>query len=137
MSRSEPPRTFPQGINLTRYLDDALGPHERRDIEEAMAIDPHLRNEVASLQDTVSVLRHMPRERAPHSLHGQVRGRTRPRRRASSVGTRTWTPRFPFEAALNMILILILLIIYGTALPAPDGPLNPAEAAKTVSQKAG
>lgn len=116
---------FPDGIRLSEYLDDALDPQTRAQFEASMARDPSLRYEVDSLQDTISILQHLPTEGAPPELVDRVRARTRPGFRASPIGYIPEVARFPFEAAFNILLLAVLLGLYSGVNPASDGDLRP------------
>lgn len=128
---------FPDGIRLSEYLDDALDPQTREQFEASIARDPSLRHEIDSLRDTISVLQHLPTENAPPELIDRVRARTRPRFRASQIGYIPEVARFPFEAAFNILLIIVLLGLYSGAHPAPDGDLSPVATATTSAPDSG
>jgi hypothetical protein len=63
--------------HLSAYLDNALSPAERSALEKRLADDPELRQHLASLRQTVALVRQLPRQTAPRdfTLTPQMVGR--------------------------------------------------------------
>ncbi len=128
--KSEPPRDSEDlsldDARMTAWLDRQLGPSEAQDFEARLAADPEKKREAGTLAQVLATLRELPREEAPAELLADVQSDIRDKSRGRYFGYH-WKYRFPYEALVASLLLIVALVIYVTAQPAPPR-LIPVEA---------
>jgi hypothetical protein len=133
MNKRLDPIPFPDGIRLTEFLDDTLTSETHARLAMSIHLDPALQDKVDALRDTIAVLNHLPPQKAPSELYDVVRASTRRRFRPSHAGYNPPVSRFPFEAAFNVVLMTLLVVLYLNALPTVDQEVKPTVTA-SISQ---
>lgn len=85
-------------------LDEALPEHEAALLAAELEADPELRGEFARYQKTVTLLRGVPKEKAPDALASTILRRTRRRRFSLQAQRLTEAHRFPAEVIIPLVL---------------------------------
>ncbi len=105
----------PAGLSDERaseWVDALMDEREREAFGRELANDPELAAELQRFEQTVEILRRMPRPQAPDDFLEAVQSRIRRRSRGRWYGFQQASARFPFEAAFNIVLIGILFALY-------------------------
>lgn len=103
------------------YVDDELPAEARAALEEALADDPSLRDELVEYRDVVKALGDLPRERAPDRFLLLVQQRIRRRSRGRYFDFQR--PRtLVFEGAVCAVLIFVMAALYLFAAPPTELP---------------
>ena len=106
MSATRPPLSERDWAQLSAYLDGALGARERAALERRLAAEPHLRQALDELRETVALLRALPTLRAPRdfTLDPALYGRTR---------RRWWNAAAALQlsGALGTALAVVLIVL--------------------------
>ena len=108
------PRISPRDLELlSQYLDQQLGPIERKRLEARLADEAALQAVFEDLQKTRLLLRSMPRLRAPRNF-------TLSQHQLPSRAVRRWAPAMGFVSALASLLLLLVVAgdLFGLFLPA-------------------
>lgn len=111
---------------LSEYLDGELEPEERAALEEHLAGDKVLRDELDALRQTLHVLTALPQETPPEDFLQKVRTKLKRQRKSVLDVSFGMERKIPFEA-VSMVLIGILLALYLllVALPGDRETLGP------------
>ena len=103
---------------LSAWLDQALDPHEREQVEAHLAGCPECRRELEGLRSTVTVLSRVEHPRAPVGFVDKVMGEVYPAPWYRKLGRRVFQPlsvKLPLEAgAMVVIAILGVYLLQGT-----------------------
>lgn len=110
---------------LSAYLDDELSPRERAQLEARLQADPKLRARLKMLQQTVALVRRLPRVQAPRNFlltPAMVRS-PEPRR----PGRYRWlAPAFTAASALTALMFLSIVAFHTLVLPTQFAAAPPA-----------
>lgn len=106
--------TKPTDASLSDYVDGLLSSEEAEDMEVRLGDDPALQGELDDLSTTLELLRRLPEQPAPAELKDAIQARIRRRMRASDIADLQLS-RFPFEAAFNILLVVVLIFFYLSA----------------------
>ncbi|MBZ0277275.1 MAG: hypothetical protein K8I60_14095 [Anaerolineae bacterium] len=93
---------------LSAYLDGGLAVAERQALERRLAAEPQLRDELAALRETVSLLHQLPPLKAPRNFTltpAMVGQRVTPRRGVLSIVT---SPAFSAVTAAAAVFVMLL-----------------------------
>jgi Putative zinc-finger len=103
---------------LSAWLDQALDPHEREQVEAHLAGCPECRRELEGLRSTVTVLSRVEHPRAPVGFVDRVMGEVYPAPWYRKLGRLVFQPlsvKLPLEAgAMVVIAILGVYLLQGT-----------------------
>ncbi len=105
---------------LSAYLDGALSPTEKQQLETRLQTSPELQQILQELRITRALLRSVPRRRAPRNftLTPQMAGIRPPQRK-------TWlVPVFSMSSALATLLLVISLFVEMFAAPGAAAPMQ-------------
>ncbi len=108
MMRHDPEKLAEQ---LSAFLDGELDEMERARIEEVLRSNPAARDKLASIRDTVELVRGLPRRPAPHDLAGAVMGTIE---RSDLLGDKSDAPihaRPGWRTARSLLLTAALLAV--------------------------
>ena len=100
---------------LSDWVDARMEERERTSFAKEVSENPALAAEVERFEQTIEVLRRMPRPNAPDDFLSAVQSRIRRRSRGRWFGFEDAKTRFPYEAAFNIVLIGILFALYLSA----------------------
>jgi anti-sigma factor RsiW len=103
---------------LSAYLDGRLTPAERTALEKRLAAEPVLQAELTSLQETVRLLRALPRLKAPRNftLDPAVYGRQTPGRVIFFRRVNRWQLASAASLAASLALVIVgLLVGFGSS----------------------
>lgn len=105
---------------LSAYLDNALSPIEKQQLEARLQTSPELQQILHELRITRALLRSVPRRRAPRNftLTPQMAGIHRQQRAAWLV------PVFSMSSALATLLLVISLFVEMFAAPGAAAPMH-------------
>ena len=101
-------------IKISAYLDGELSASEKRTFEKRLRSDKHLQNALREMQTTKTMMRLLPRKRAPRSFtisESMVKQLSSPFNRL--------IPVFSYTSAASFVLALVLLLV--NFLPAFSG----------------
>jgi anti-sigma factor RsiW len=112
---------------ISAWLDGDLDAEELRRFEAELLWDPELDEAAESMAAAVSHLRAMPTAQAPPDFLEAVQSRIRRRSRGRWFAIDAARLRFPFEAAVSVVLIALLAGVYLSAVPAADSEPVPLE----------
>ena len=106
MSATRPPLSERDWAQLSAYLDGALGARERAALERRLAAEPHLRQALDELRETVALLRALPTLRAPRdfTLDPALYGRARRRWWSAAAALQ-------LSGALGTALAIVLIVL--------------------------
>ena len=99
---------------LSKWVDASMDERELAEFEEEIAVNPELREEAESFRTAVEVLRRLPSAEAPDDFLTAVQSRIRRRTRGRYFGYE-YKVRFPYEAAISVVLIGIMVSLYMSA----------------------
>jgi hypothetical protein len=103
---------------LSAWLDQALDPHEREQVEAHLAGCPECRRELEGLRSTVTVLSRVEHPRAPVGFVDRVMGEVYPAPWYRKLGRLVFQPlsvKLPLEAgAMVVIAVLGVYLLQGT-----------------------
>ena len=125
MSAPRPPLSERDWAQLSAYLDGQLGARQRAALERRLAAEPHLRQALDELRDTVTLLRALPTLRAPRDFTLDPALYARPRRWWSVAAA------LQFSGALGTALAVVLIAL-GVLLPARH-TIQPSATAQSVA----
>jgi hypothetical protein len=113
---------------LSVYLDDQLGSKERVKLEARLKTEPALQKELQELSTTRTLLRNLPRLRAPRNyfITAQVAEQVAPRH------TMRYAPAYGIISAIATILLV--LVIFGDRLLSSTAPVALAPASVVVNE---
>lgn len=120
---------------ISAWLDGDLDAEELRRFESQLEWDSELDDAAETMAAAVGHLRAMPVAQAPPDFLQAVQSRIRRRSRGRWFAIDAPKLRFPFEAAISVVLIGLLAGVYLSAVPAADGdpvPLEPLFALGTA-----
>lgn len=104
---------FDRQERLTAYLDDELTPDERAALEDELARDPDLRDELESLRATASALRNLGAPQAPEAFVREVETRIRVRSRGRFFDEDPlYRSRLPYELFAAVLLVMLGALLY-------------------------
>lgn len=101
--------------SLSAFLDEALGPDERREVAAHLEGCPDCRRELARLERTVALLRGVEPARAPVGFVDRVMEAARPRpwyRRAAAAVFLPFSVKLPAEAAALVMVALLAVYVF-------------------------
>jgi hypothetical protein len=101
--------------SLSAFLDEALGPDERREVAAHLEGCPDCRRELARLEQTVALLRRVEPARAPVGFVDRVMEAARPRpwyRRAAAAVFVPFSVKLPAEAAALAMVALLAVYVF-------------------------
>lgn len=93
---------------LSAYLDDALPPEERAEVEAQLAADPALRLELDQLRAAIALVREQGRVRAPEGFHDRVMARVA-LERPPAANRPMAAPRWRTIAAIGVAAAVLLV----------------------------
>ncbi len=120
------------------YLDDALDPDARREIEEVLSTDDALQRELDSYRTTIALVRGIPREVPPPAFSRLVKKRLEKRLRGRPFGIDPWTS-FRVELATCVLLIIAVAAVWVLSIPnlaTPNIDLRPSRVPLAASDRA-
>ena len=107
--------------NLSAYIDGALAPQDKERVERHLAVCPECQRDLATLRQTVSLLRRIPVKRVPRSFTLPMSAQ------AERTAHRRWALANSFmrvsAAAVSFMLLLLLstdAVLRFGAIPIPD-----------------
>lgn len=101
--------------SLSAFLDEALGPDERREIEAHLEGCPECRRELERLRQTVALLHRVEPARAPVGFVDRVTEAARPRpwyRRAAAAVFLPLSVKLPVEATALVMVALLAVYVF-------------------------
>jgi hypothetical protein len=114
---------------LSAYLDDELGIQERTHLESRLKDDPELRKELQELDKTRSLLRSLPRIRAPRNYFINAEVSLKP------MGVRPKLRLVPAYGIVSAIAtILLVLVVFGDRLLSTSAPASLAPAPEALNE---
>ncbi|MCB9785340.1 MAG: hypothetical protein H6744_01490 [Deltaproteobacteria bacterium] len=112
---------------ISAWLDGDLDAEELRRFEAELEWDGDLDEAAGGFAAAVSRLRALPAAEAPDDFLEAVQSRIRRRTRGRWYGVEASRLRFPYEAAISVVLIGLLAGVYLSAVPAADREPVPLE----------
>ncbi|MEZ4265516.1 MAG: hypothetical protein R3F39_03990 [Myxococcota bacterium] len=112
---------------ISAWLDGDLDAEELRRFESELEWDSELDDAAETMAAAVGHLRAMPSAQAPPDFLDAVQSRIRRRSRGRWFAIEAAKLRFPFEAAVSVVLIGLLAGVYLSAVPPADGDPVPLE----------
>lgn len=101
--------------SLSAYLDEALAPHERSQVDAHLETCPACRRELAALRGTVALLQRAEPARAPVGFVDRVVAAARPRpwyRRGAAAVLLPLSVKLPLEAAAVVMVGLLAVYLF-------------------------
>lgn len=111
---------------LSAYLDGGLAAVERQALERRLAAEPQLRDELAALRETVSLLHQLPPLKAPRNFTltpAMVGQRVPPRRGVLSIVTSPAFSVVTAAAAMFVMLLGVFLTVQTGGMPQSVAPI--------------
>lgn len=107
----EPDPDEARTLRASAYVEGDMEPDERARFEAELAQDPALRQEVERLRHTLSALQKLSNAAPSEVFLSQVEGKIRQRSRGRFFGEELFPTRFPFEAVVGSVLV-VLAVLY-------------------------
>lgn len=107
----EPDPDEARTLRASAYVEGDMEPDERARFEAELAQDPALRQEVERLRHTLSALHKLSNAAPSEVFLSQVEGKIRQRSRGRFFGEELFPTRFPFEAVVGSVLV-VLAVLY-------------------------
>jgi hypothetical protein len=107
----EPDPDEARTLRASAYVEGDMEPDERARFEAELAQDPALRQEVERLRHTLSALQKLSHAAPSEVFLSQVEGKIRQRSRGRFFGEELFPTRFPFEAVVGSVLV-VLAVLY-------------------------
>jgi hypothetical protein len=107
----EPDPDEARTLRASAYVEGDMEPDERARFEAELAQDSALRQEVERLRHTLSALQKLSHAAPSEVFLSQVEGKIRQRSRGRFFGDELFPTRFPFEAVVGSVLV-VLAVLY-------------------------
>lgn len=114
--------TSPDDERFLDLLEGDLSDSEADELREALRSDPELEEAFDGYRGIVGTLRELPDEEAPPEFLQLVQQRIRRKTRGRFYGPTPGAAGFPYQAAVSVVLLAIMMAIYLLGHPTEEKP---------------